>query len=283
MIGVFDSGMGGLSVVRALRVRAPLADIVYFGDIANMPYGTKDVQTLERLTIDAMRLLRREGATHLVSACNSISAAVVRPMLELFGVKESSIVEMVGPAALALAALKPRKVAVAATIATVASGIYQKHLEDLGLRVEMIASPDLAQAIEFGHSPASVRKAIREIVQRAVEQDCDLLMLGCTHYPLVYSCFEEVVQEMDVPLGVFDPADAVAEHVLSMYGAEGSRRLRCLISKDSAVFRARVHAYFPEAQIVLTVLDEKRRGIVSSSVFVGKIHSSLNLNPEAAV
>lgn len=150
MIGIFDSGSGGLSVLRALRARAPQLDVVYFGDLANMPYGSKSQAELQRLTIDALQLLRANGATQLVSACNSVSAAVIRPMMDLFGVSEGSgVIEMVGPTVRMVSAMGTVRAAVIATPATVESGMYQQEFVRAGCNTVMIACPNLAASIEY--------------------------------------------------------------------------------------------------------------------------------------
>src|SRR5687767_11474091 len=97
MIGVFDSGSGGLSVLLEIRKRLPSVDVVYLGDIKNAPYGSKTREELGALTVMAVSRLLNEGADFIVSACNSVSASIVLPMLEILGVKPFEIVEMVGP------------------------------------------------------------------------------------------------------------------------------------------------------------------------------------------
>ena len=98
MIGVFDSGSGGLTVVRAIQKIAPQADILYLADTANFPYGSKENEEIKRLTLRAVACLRAEGATTIVVACNSVSATVIRPMMEWLGVRQCDVIEMVGPA-----------------------------------------------------------------------------------------------------------------------------------------------------------------------------------------
>ena len=141
MIGIFDSGSGGLTVLRALRARAPLLDIVYFGDLANMPYGGKSNAELQKLTVDGIGLLRAEGADHIVSACNSVSASVVRPMIQMLGAAECSITEMVGPAVRRAAAFGEGKIVVLATQATVDSQMYERAFAERGIVVETLAVP----------------------------------------------------------------------------------------------------------------------------------------------
>src|SRR3989338_5480463 len=191
MIGMFDSGSGGLTVLRALRDIAPDVDVVYFGDLANMPYGTKDHATLERLTFQAMRFLRSEGATCLLSACNSVSASVIRPMLELWGVRNSRVIEMVGPTARALATLPTTRVVILVTPATADSGIYQSACAEVGIKTVVIPCSTLAAHIEHGVERSIIQQEIAAICKEAIVQQPSHIVLGCTHYPLVASLFRE--------------------------------------------------------------------------------------------
>ncbi len=246
MIGLFDSGSGGLSVLKAIRARAPRVDVVYFGDIANVPYGLKSADELERLTIRAMKMLREEGATVLVSACNSVSCTVIRPMLTLLGAQDASIIEMVGPAVAALAKRGAGKTVAVATPATVGAGIYQEAFAKAGMEVAMIAIPDLASLVEFGAPRAELMRAIEPACREAVARGCDTFVLACTHYPLVRELFEEQFAELGHPCRVFDPADAVAEAAIKMHGTLGEGRVRFILSKDSDIFRKRAGAVIGE-------------------------------------
>lgn len=253
MIGIFDSGVGGLTVAAAIRKRAPSVDMVYFGDIANAPYGLKDRVTLEQLTFQAFRLLRSLGATQLVSACNSVSASVILPMLELFGVYDSGIVEMVGPAARALKERLNGRMVVIATPATVDSAMYQKGFREVGLDVRMIACPELAGAIEFGKSRAVIESCVDSVVTQAFSVGCDTLVLGCTHYPLMRDVFERCVAARGGGVALYDPADAVALAALTRHGVLGEGINRFVISRDSTVFRQYVDRMFEEMTIDIEV------------------------------
>ena len=102
MIGIFDSGSGGLTVLRAIRERMPSADIVYFGDIKNAPYGTKSQHELSALTFAAFKLLIKEGSTSVVSACNSASTTLAVSLLDAGDISPDRVIEMVGPTVRAL-------------------------------------------------------------------------------------------------------------------------------------------------------------------------------------
>lgn len=231
MIGIFDSGSGGLSVLRALRVRAPQLDIVYFGDLLNMPYGSKSQAELKDLTLHAIELLRAHGATQIVSACNSVSASVIRA-----GQGMGDVIEMVGPAVRAIVASSAQHVAVAATPATIESGMYQKEFIAAGVRATMIACPNLAAAIEQNDVIAAQEK-IDTAVAQAADAGADTILLACTHYPLVREMFGEKIK-------IIDPADAVAQEIIAQCGSVGKGQLRFLVSKKSNTFEKRVEQLF---------------------------------------
>lgn len=231
MIGIFDSGSGGLSVLRALHERAPMLDVVYFGDLKNMPYGSKSQFELLELTEQAIQILQNAGATQIVSACNSVSASVVRitPAME-------NIIEMVGPAVRSIAQKGIVHIAVAATPATVESGMYQKEFERAGIRATMIACPELAAAIER-EDDILAQQNIDDVVALAVATGAEALLLACTHYPLVRVMFGNKI-------AVIDPADAVVDEIIARYGTTGKGILKFLVSEKSISFQKRVESLF---------------------------------------
>jgi glutamate racemase len=231
MIGIFDSGSGGLSVLRTLHARAPMLDVVYFGDLKNMPYGSKSQSELLELTEQAIQVLQKAGATQIVSACNSVSASVVRvtPAME-------NIIEMVGPAVRSIKHNKVLHVAVAATPATVESGMYQKEFERVGIRATMISCPELAAAIER-EDTIMAQQIIDDVVVRAIATGADALLLACTHYPLVREMFGNKIS-------VIDPADAVVDEIITRYGVNGKGTLKFLVSEKSISFQKRVENLF---------------------------------------
>lgn len=235
MIGIFDSGSGGLSVLRELRLKLPNADILYFGDIKNVPYGMKSQEELSKLTAEAIDLLHKEGAKHIVSACNSVAASLVISMTDRLSFS-GDIIEMVGPTVSNFRETA-KKLTLCATPATIDSGIYQSAFSLVGLEVNYIAIPELATAIEFGKPEKEIEEIIKEAFFDA--KDFDTLILSCTHYPLVKNVFERVLGK-DVE--IFDPSVAVAERVEEAFAkdATGSGQTRFIISQESTVFRQRV-------------------------------------------
>lgn len=238
MIGVFDSGSGGLTVLNEIRKINPMADVIYLGDIKNAPYGTKTREELGALTVMLVNRLIEEGATKIVSACNSVSASIVLPMLSILSIRPFDIIEMVGPTVKALRS-ENRKILVAATLATIESGIYQLGFRTVGKEVETLPIRDLAGAIEFGGTDLEIEEIIKPYL---VGIKNSLLVLGCTHYPLVKSIFEKILVGRETEL--YDPALAVANEVLKWKKEKGTGRTRFLITKDSSYFRERVEEMF---------------------------------------
>lgn len=244
MIGIFDSGSGGLTVLKEIRARMPKADIVYFGDIKNAPYGTKTQEELVALTEQAIRLLEDKGATHIVSACNSVSAALA------VGNAPKDMIEMIEPTVVSFND-SPAKILLVATPATVGAGMYQNAFKAIGKEIETLAIPLLAGAIEFGASEEEIEKIVTDALAQVDRSRLDTLVLGCTHYPFARSAFEKVLPGVVV----IDPAVAVADRVAAQFAEEGNGATTFLISQDSEPFRMRVAALCREGDVVVEVVD----------------------------
>ena len=244
MIGIFDSGSGGLTVLKEIRARLPKADIVYFGDIKNAPYGVKLQAELLELTHQAIGLLQDRGATHIVSACNSVSAALA------VSNAPKDMIEMIEPT---VASFKDSsaKILLVATPATINAEIYQNAFKMIGKEIEVLAIEPLAGQIEFGVSEAEIEATIHAAFVGADLNHVDTLILGCTHYPLVRNIFERVVPG----LTIIDPATAVAERAAAQFAEEGTGVTTFLISADSEPFRTRVAEFFSETSFTIEVLE----------------------------
>lgn len=253
MIGIFDSGIGGLTVASALRKQAPEADLLYFGDLANMPYGSKSKEELFQLTMRAMFFLRSHGAVDYVAACNSVSVAVIQPLKDLFGVRGFRVIEMVEPAAKALKEKASGMVLVAATEATVRSGIYEHAFRKQGLTVEMIACPELAFAIECGKSKDDISRIIQPVIEKAIEIKAKTLVFGCTQYPFIKSVFAKAFQSHQFSIDLFDPSDSVAREAISMCEIIGKGLNTFFVSKHSEVFDTTVFRLFGNASKITCV------------------------------
>ncbi len=193
-IGVFDSGIGGLTVVRALRQLLPQEQILYLGDTARVPYGGKSRQTIERYSIEITGLLLARRAKLVVAACNTASALALDRLREVF---RTPVQGVIGPgAAAALAATRTGHVAVIGTKATIGSGAYERQLQALQpeVRVTSLACPLLVPLIEEGWFEDEVTRAVlHRYLDPLQGTDADVLVLGCTHYPLLKPAIASVV------------------------------------------------------------------------------------------
>lgn len=245
MIGFFDSGIGGLSVLAALRRRAPHADAVYYGDtLRGAPSAGHPEDSLAQLAADGLHTLRMFGAQEIVSASDTVAPAELAQAS--LGAR---VIEMTGPAARALQAHKGKRVLLIATPATVVTGIYERVLSPI-VELEQLPISNLASAIEFGESDAVVRSIIRKAILPMQGRQFDIVVLGCTHFPFVHSILEEEILGHFGAVEIMDPADAVAREVSQQFVIAGTGSSYFYISQDSDIFRKRVDDMFPhKAQV----------------------------------
>lgn len=252
MIGIFDSGSGGLTVLSAIREQMPSADVLYFGDIKNAPYGSKSNSELGALTVRAIELLQKRGAKSIVSACNSVSASLAISLFDALSIAPDHLIEMVGPTVSSFKNSSARLL-LTATPATINSEIYQNAFHMIGKNIETVAIPDLASAIEFGKSEEEIEHIIRTAFESVKLSEFDVLILACTHYPLVADIFGRVLGSVHF----FDPALAVGERVKKQLWPRevGNGTTRFVISSDSQPFRDRVAQLFPKSECTIEVVD----------------------------
>jgi glutamate racemase len=185
-IGVFDSGVGGLTVLHECLVNLPHEDYVYLGDTANFPYGSKELGEVRRLAFAATQSLVDLGVKLIVVACNSATAAALSQLQASFS---TPVVGVVMPGArAAVQATRSRRIGIMATEATVRSDAYQNalHSLDAGLEVSAVACPRLAPLIQNGDVfSEEVEQAARGCVAPLKSANVDTVILGCTHYPLI--------------------------------------------------------------------------------------------------
>jgi glutamate racemase len=213
-IGVFDSGFGGLTVLKALLEVIPDADYVYFGDTARLPYGSKSVETVARYAVEAAHYLESHGAQMLVIACNTATA------LALDQIKTAAHVPIVGVVepgtGAAASATKNRKIVVIGTEATVSSHAYRKALESHGLQAREKACPLLVPLVEEGWVEHSVTEEVARIYLAEAFadgfHDADTLVLACTHYPLLKPLLRRVAP---AHANIVDSAESTAHAVAS--------------------------------------------------------------------
>jgi glutamate racemase len=185
MIGVFDSGIGGLTVARSLQRAVPDARIVYFGDVARMPFGNKSAATVTQYSREIAAYLIRRGARLLVVACNTASAVAAETLRRELSVP---VFDVIGPAARAAAALpRVKRIGVLGTRGTVASGAYQRAIQAAGVTwVQAVACPMFVPVVEEGFAGTPEGRAIvRRTLAPLSKGRLDAAILGCTHYPLL--------------------------------------------------------------------------------------------------
>jgi len=214
-IGVFDSGFGGLTVLRALLEILPGADYIYFGDTARLPYGSKSVDTVAKYAVEAAHYLERHGAQMLVIACNTATALALDRITQAASVPVVGVVEP--GAERAAAESKNGKVVVIGTEATVNSHAYLKALEARGVQAREKACPLLVPLVEEGWTEHPVTEQVARIYLGEAFADgfqsADVLVLGCTHYPLLKPLLHRVAP---AHVGIVDSAESTAEAVVKL-------------------------------------------------------------------
>jgi glutamate racemase len=228
-IGVFDSGVGGLTVLAALLRQIPSADYVYLGDTARLPYGSKSRTTIARYAVSSARFLVEEGAEFLVIACNTASALALDAIRDAVRIPVLGVIETGANAA--LSSSKTGDVLVIATDATVQSHAYKTACAERGLRAFEKACPLLVPLVEEGwiEHPVTfevLRIYLSELAEqaRAAEMKPDTLVLGCTHYPLLRRQIERSVPALRVIDSAEVTAVQVAEALDHRSAGNGTRR-----------------------------------------------------------
>jgi len=208
-IGVFDSGFGGLTVLKALLEVIPDADYVYFGDTARLPYGSKSVETVAKYAVEAAHYLEARGSQMLVIACNTATALALDRITTAARVPVIGVVEPGAEAA--ASATKNGKVIVVGTEATVSSHAYRKALESRGLEAREKACPLLVPLVEEGWVEHTVTEQVARIYLGEAFadgfHDADTMVLGCTHYPLLKPLLQRVTPEH---IRIVDSAESTA-------------------------------------------------------------------------
>ncbi len=210
-IGVFDSGVGGLTVVKQLMKVMPDEKIIYFGDTARVPYGNKSKETVTRFSRQIINFLLTKDVKAVVIACNTVSSNCLDTLkneydIPLFGVVTPGATE-------AANATKNKKVGVIGTLATIRSGAYEKSIKQMDNNIEVYSKPCplFVPLAEEGFTDCEISTLVaKEYLKDITKYNVDTVLLGCTHYPLLKKCIGEVIG-MDIKL--IDPAFATAVSV----------------------------------------------------------------------
>jgi len=187
MIGIFDSGVGGLTVVKEIKRALPNVSIIYFGDTARLPYGNKSAQTIQKYSCEITEFLAEKGCRTIVIACNSASSVAAGFLREKFpGLK---IYDVVSSGAEAIVeATRSKKVGVIGTTATIASDVYRQKISQLDPKIEVFTKncPLFVPLVEENWIGRSETKKIARVYLKELKlKKVDALLLGCTHYPLL--------------------------------------------------------------------------------------------------
>ncbi len=220
-IGVFDSGIGGLTVVKALRDLLPNENISYLGDTARVPYGPKSPETVQRYATELAGMLIKQNAKALVVACNTVSSVALPMLTKNFPVPVLGVIEPGARAALAVS--RNRHIGVIGTRATIRSGAYEKALRagDPNVRVTSQACPLLVPLIEEGllSDPVTDQMILRYL-EPLLADEIDTLVLGCTHYPLLTGAMGRVLKRQ---IMIVDSAHNCARAVEEMLDRQSLR------------------------------------------------------------
>ena len=220
-IGVFDSGVGGLSVLREIRARLPDESLLYVADSGHVPYGEKTPEFIRERSQRIAEFLLGQGAKALVLACNTATAAAVADLRERY--PELPIVGMEPAVKPAAAATRSGVVGVLATTGTLKSAKFAALLDRFASDVRVITQPcpGLVEQIEAGELEAPrTRELLRGWVEPLLAEGCDTLILGCTHYPFIKPLLRELVPES---ISLVDTGAAVARHLQSLLDQRGLR------------------------------------------------------------
>ncbi len=221
-IGIFDSGVGGLSVLRAVREQMPNESIIYFGDQGHVPYGSRSMEQIQNFSNGITNFLLEQNAKIMVVACNTASAAALKYLRAKFpDVQFVGMEPAVKPAA---EQTQTGKVGVLATPATFQGALYASVVERFANGVELLQSPchGLVQQIEQGNLEGEeTRKILEDALLPMLEKNIDTVVLGCTHYPFVIPLIQRIV---GANVRVIDPAPSVARQAGRLLEARGMRK-----------------------------------------------------------
>jgi len=241
-IAVFDSGLGGLTVVAELRKALANDWFVYFGDTARVPYGCKSADTVKRFAIQAVEFLLQFDPKTIVAACNTASAMALETLQEVVDVPVVGVIEPGAKAAVQAAGEKC--IAVIGTEATINSQAYHRAIWQLDPQARIVAKacPLLVSMVEEGREPTerAVELVVGEYLQGLKEHEPSVLLLGCTHYPLLREAFAKT---MGPEVALIDSAYHTAKQVAEVSGkasvekdAEGAGVVRCYVSDNAERF-----------------------------------------------
>jgi glutamate racemase len=240
-IGVFDSGLGGLTVVSAIQKLLPDESIIYFGDTARVPYGNKSTDLIRGYSLEISDYLLNQNTKLLVVACNTASALALTTLKEQLDIPVIGVIEPGVRAA--LTATRNNRIGVIGTISTIQSNVYQKELRNRYEKISVFGQPCplFVPLVEEGWLDDDITRRVAKIYLKDLNaQGIDTLILGCTHYPLLKSVLQETVLPGTI---LVDSAEVVAEEISSILNdlnlktsAKDTGTLSCYVSDLPARF-----------------------------------------------
>ncbi|MDP6456962.1 MAG: glutamate racemase [Candidatus Marinimicrobia bacterium] len=260
-VGVFDSGLGGLTVVHALKQTLPTESIIYFGDTARVPYGTKSEETVTRFSLQIAEFLIRRHVKLIVVACNTASAVALTSLRRKNTIPVIGVIEPAARAA--VAATRSHHIGVIGTRATINSGAYTRMLRELDYdtRITSAACPLFVPLAEEGWTKGKIAEMVaEEYLTPFQSSDVDTLIPGCTHYPLLKKTIQSLLPDN---VTLIDSPQAVAAEVASTLkngniasDAEADE-LRCFVSDMPQKFEELAHRFLgePLGEVTLLQLD----------------------------
>ena len=217
-IGIFDSGVGGLTVVRAMMERLPFENLIYFGDTARVPYGVKSVPTISSFTLQITQFLLQKDVKMLIVACNTMAAVAADAVRETAQIPVLDVIE--AGARGAVAATRNKRIGVIGTPTTINSNAYARaiHEQDSEIKMFSQACPLFVPLVEEGWLEHPVtRMTADEYLKPVIAHRIDTLVLGCTHYPLLKPLLQDVAGD---GIRLIDSAEAMAEQSARTLAAE---------------------------------------------------------------
>ena len=221
-IGVFDSGLGGLSAVKRLMDMAPCEDIIFFGDNARVPYGNRGASTITRFSLEDISLLLTHNVKMIIAACGTVSSTLSPDYADLIHLP---FVSVVTPAAIAAAAVtRNRRVGVIGTAATIRSGSFSRALHHIDPLIKPVCQPCplLVPLVENGYiqrDNAVTRSVASDYLRSLLDEGVDTLILGCTHYPII----ADIIQDIMGDVVLIDSGTEVVRSALALLDETGSR------------------------------------------------------------
>ncbi len=234
-IGILDSGVGGLSVLRAIRRLMPDVDVIYYADTANFPYGEKSEEVVRRLVQTGIERLKAEGCETIVLACNTASTVSLEEYQR--GWPETRILGVAPLLGQAVIATKTGKIVVAATFATLASDYYRAIQDIVPDHVTVYAQAcfDWVRLVESGNLDGD--HLVVEQIQAFARHGVDTVVLGCTHFAFL----EPIIRQAAPDMKIIEPGETMAQRLLALLGgaAGGSRTIRYIVTGDKSGFVAK--------------------------------------------